>query len=242
MDSNNYIKDELIYEGKAKKLYTLKGKPGLLLQEFKDDATAFNALKKGTIENKGVINNQITDYVFSYLEKKGIRTHLIKKISDREMLIKKLKIILIEVIVRNIAAGSLLKKTNFKEGDVMKKPIVEFYYKDDSLGDPMITDSHAIAMKLANEKDLKALKRMAEKINSLLKPFFLKRNLKLVDFKLEFGKDSNGKILLGDEISPDTCRFWDAVTNEKLDKDRFRFDLGKVNESYVEVRNRICLN
>ena len=242
MNSNNYIKDELIYEGKAKKLYTLKGKSGLLLQEFKDDATAFNALKKGTIENKGVINNQITDYVFSYLEKKGIRTHLVKKISDREMLIKKLKIIPIEVIVRNIAAGSLLKKTNFKEGDVMKKPIVEFYYKDDSLGDPMITDSHAIAMKLANEKDLKTLKRMAEKINSLLKPFFLKRNLKLVDFKLEFGKDSKGKILLGDEISPDTCRFWDAVTNEKLDKDRFRFDLGKVNESYVEVRNRICLN
>jgi len=238
----NYIKDELIYEGKAKKLFTLKGKPGLLLQEFKDDATAFNALKKGTIENKGVINNQITDYVFSYLEKKGIKTHLVKKISDREMLIKKLKIIPIEVIVRNIAAGSLLKKTNFKEGDVMKKPIVELYYKDDSLGDPMITESHAIAMKLANENDLKTLKRMAEKINSLLKPFFLKRNLKLVDFKLEFGKDSKGKILLGDEISPDTCRFWDAATNEKLDKDRFRFDLGKVNESYIEVRNRICLN
>ena len=238
----NYIKDELIYEGKAKKLFTLKGKPGLLLQEFKDDATAFNALKKGTIENKGVINNQITDYVFSYLEKKGIKTHLVKKISDREMLIKKLKIIPIEVIVRNIAAGSLLKKTNFKEGDVMKKTIVELYYKDDSLGDPMITESHAIAMKLANENDLKTLKRMAEKINSLLKPFFLKRNLKLVDFKLEFGKDSKGKILLGDEISPDTCRFWDAATNEKLDKDRFRFDLGKVNESYIEVRNRICLN
>ncbi|MGH2574081.1 MAG: phosphoribosylaminoimidazolesuccinocarboxamide synthase [Ignavibacteria bacterium] len=231
---------KLIYEGKAKKLYSLVGNSDLLLQEFKDDATAFNALKKGTIENKGIINNEITDYVFRYLEKSGIKTHLVEKISDREMVVKKLKIIPIEVIVRNVAAGSLLKKTNFKEGKVLNKPIVELYYKDDPLGDPMISDSHALAMKIATESDLKVIKKTAEKINLLLKPFFRRRNLKLVDFKLEFGKDSKGKIYLGDEISPDTCRFWDARTNEKLDKDRFRFDLGKVNESYVEVRNRIC--
>jgi phosphoribosylaminoimidazole-succinocarboxamide synthase len=155
------------------------------------------------------------------------------------MIIKRLKIVPIEVVVRNIAAGSLLKKTTFKEGHVLKNPIVEFYYKDDALGDPMINDSHALAMKIADRKDLKTLRNMSEKINKKLKPFFLKRGLRLVDFKLEFGKDKNGKILLGDEITPDTCRLWDANTNEKLDKDRFRFDLGGVNEAYAEVRKRI---
>lgn len=234
-----YTKIKKIYEGKAKKLYTLKGHRGLLLQEFKDDATAFNALKKGKIQNKGIINCELTAFIFTYLAKKGVKNHFVKQISENEMLIKQLKIVPIEVVVRNIAAGSLLKKTKFKEGHELSKPIVEFYYKDDSLGDPMISDSHALAMKIATEKDLKTLKQMAEKINSLLKPFFRKRGLKLVDFKLEFGKDSTGRIMLGDEITPDTCRLWDVKTNKKLDKDRFRFDLGGVNEAYAEVRKRI---
>jgi phosphoribosylaminoimidazole-succinocarboxamide synthase len=240
--AEKYTKIEQIYEGKAKKLYTLKDHPNLLLQEFKDDATAFNAQKRGTILNKGIINCELTNYIFTYLGKKGIKTHLVKQISPNEMIIRRLKIVPIEVVVRNIAAGSLLKKTNFTEGQVLSKPIVEFYYKDDSLGDPMISDSHALAMKIATKKDIKSLKKMAEKINNILKPFFLKRRLKLVDFKLEFGLDKKGKMMLGDEITPDTCRLWDAETDEKLDKDRFRFDLGKVNEAYAEVRNRITGN
>jgi len=240
--NNNYQKAELLYEGKAKKLYSLAGHKNLLLQEFKDDATAFNALKKGTIRNKGVINNQISAHIFKYLEKHGVKTHFVKVVSENEMVVRKLKIIPIEVVVRNIAAGSLLKKTNLKEGQVLSKPIVEFYYKDDALGDPLINDSHALAMKLAKPAELKALRKLAEKINSKLKPFFKKRNLKLVDFKLEFGKDKKGRVLLGDEITPDTCRLWDSDTNEKLDKDRFRFDLGNVDETYVEVRKRVLKN
>lgn len=236
-----YIKDQFLYEGKAKKLYTLKNHKNLLLQEFKDDATAFNALKKGTIANKGVINNNLTAYIFKHLGKHGIKNHFVKKVSDNEMIVKKLKIIPIEVITRNIAAGSLLKKTNLKEGQVLKEPIVEFYYKDDALGDPLINDSHALVMKLANQKELDTLRRMARKINKLLQPFFLKRGLKLVDFKLEFGKDSKGKILLGDEITPDTCRLWDKKTNQKLDKDVFRFDLGDVNKTYADVKDRILI-
>ncbi|MCC6866354.1 MAG: phosphoribosylaminoimidazolesuccinocarboxamide synthase [Ignavibacteria bacterium] len=234
-----YKKVNQIYEGKAKKLYTLKGYQSLLLQEFKDDATAFNAQKRGEILNKGIINCELTTFIFTYLAKQGIRNHFVKQISPNEMIIKRLKIVPIEVVVRNIAAGSLLKKTNFKEGTLLSKPIVEFYYKDDLLGDPMINDSHALAMKIANENDLKVLKQMALKINLILKPFFLKRGMKLVDFKLEFGKDITGKILLGDEITPDTCRLWDKKTGKKLDKDRFRFDLGGVNEAYAEVRKRI---
>lgn len=237
--TEKYTKIKQIYEGKAKKLYTLKGHKDLLLQEFKDDATAFNALKKGKILNKGIINCELTTYLFTYLRKKGVRNHFVKQVSSNEMIIDRLKIVPIEVVVRNVAAGSLLKKTKFKEGHQLAKPIVEFYYKDDSLGDPMISDSHALAMKIATEKDLKTLKQMAEKINTILKPFFLKRGLKLVDFKLEFGKDKTGRIMLGDEITPDTCRLWDKKTNKKLDKDRFRFDLGGVNEAYAEVRKRI---
>jgi len=234
-----YEKTKLLYEGKAKKVYEVKGNKNLYIQEFKDDATAFNALKKGTIVNKGIINNEISSRLFVLLDKAGIKNHFIAKLNDRDMLVKKLKIIPIEVIARNIAAGSLLKKTNLTEGQVLAKPIVELYYKDDAKGDPLINEEHALAMKIANEKELKQLKQLASKINILLKQFFKKINLKLVDFKLEFGKDSTGKILLGDEISPDTCRLWDAKTNEKLDKDRFRFDLGKVNESYVEVLKRV---
>lgn len=237
--TNNYNKGNLLYEGKAKRLYVIPGHPDLLWQEFKDDATAFDALKRGTITNKGKINNQLTAYIFTFLAKAGVKNHFVKLLSDNEMLIKKLKIILIEVVVRNIAAGSLLKKTNLKEGQVLSKPIVEFYYKNDALHDPLINDSHALAMKLAVQKDLNYLRKAAEVINSKLKPFFKKRGLKLVDFKLEFGKDKKGNILLGDEISPDTCRLWDLKTNEKMDKDRFRFDLGNVEETYAEVINRV---
>jgi phosphoribosylaminoimidazole-succinocarboxamide synthase len=236
---SSYSKDKLLYEGKAKKVFSIKGKKDLYIQEFKDDATAFNALKKGTITNKGVINNQIASTLFMFLGKNRIQTHFVEKLSDREMLVKKLKIIPIEVIVRNIATGSLLKKTNLKDGTVLKVPIAELYYKDDSLGDPLINEEHALAMKLGTLQEINHLKKQALKINELLKPFFKKIGLKLVDFKLEFGKDSKGKILLGDEISPDTCRFWDVKTNEKLDKDRFRFDLGKVDEAYSEVLKRI---
>lgn len=239
--TKKYRKIKKIYEGKAKKLYTIKGKPDVLLQEFKDDATAFNAQKRGKILNKGIINCELTTNIFNYLSKRGIKTHFVEQISPNEMIIKRLKIVPIEVVVRNVAAGSLLKKTRFKEGHILAKPIVEFYFKDDSLGDPMISDSHALAMKIATESDLRTLRKMAEKINQILKPFFLKRKLRLVDFKLEFGKDKNGKgrIMLGDEITPDTCRLWDTKTNKKLDKDRFRFDLGGVNEAYAEVRKRI---
>lgn len=239
MLSKKYSRRKQFYEGKAKKLFSVKGYPDLVIQEFKDDATAFNALKKGKIFNKGIINNEVSTVIFTYLMKAGIPTHLVAKLSDDEMLVKRLKIVLIEVVTRNIAAGSLLKKTNFKEGYVLKKPIIEFYYKNDSLGDPMISDSHALAMKLATEKEIAVIKILAEKINNKLKPFFLKRRLRLVDFKLEFGRDKNGKIILGDEITPDTCRLWDSKTNEKLDKDRFRFDLGKVDEAYAEIRKRI---
>lgn len=237
--SKNYKKGKLLYEGKAKKLYAIPGHPDLLWQEFKDDATAFDALKRGTIVNKGRINNQLTAYIFTFLGKAGVKNHFVELLSDNEMIIKHVKIIKIEVVVRNIAAGSLLKKTDFKEGYVLKKPIVEFYYKEDALHDPLINDSHALAMKLATQKELDHLRRMAEKINSMLIPFFKKRGLKLVDFKLEFGRDKNGRILLADEISPDTCRLWDAKTNEKMDKDRFRFDLGHVEETYAEVISRV---
>lgn len=237
--TKNYRKGKLLYEGKAKKLYSIPGHPGLLWQEFKDDATAFDALKRGTILNKGKINNQMTAYIFTFLAKAGVKNHFVELLSENEMIIKHLKIIKIEVVVRNIAAGSLLKKTNFKEGKVLQKPIVEFYYKEDALHDPLINDSHALAMKLATQKELDYLRRMAEKINSMLIPFFRKRGLKLVDFKLEFGRDKKGNLMLADEISPDTCRLWDAKTNEKMDKDRFRFDLGKVEETYAEVINRV---
>ena len=237
--AKNYKKGKLLYEGKAKRLYSVPGYPDYLWQEFKDDATAFDALKRGTIANKGKINNQLTAYIFTFLGKAGIKNHFVELISENEMIVKKVKIIKIEVVGRNIAAGSLLKKTTFKEGHVLKKPIIEFYYKEDALHDPLINDSHAIAMGLATQKELDYLRRMAEKIDSMLIGFFRKRGLKLVDFKLEFGRDKKGNILLADEISPDTCRLWDAKTNEKMDKDRFRFDLGNVEETYAEVISRV---
>ena len=226
-----------LYEGKAKKVF-LTEDSNLVIQEFKDDATAFNNKKKGTIADKGVVNNSISCKLFTLLEKEGIHTHLVEKLSDRDMLCRHLDIIKVEVVVRNIAAGSLVKRYGFAEGTVLEKPIVEFYLKDDDLDDPLMNESHAVALGVATLEELAVLKNRAEAINAVLKKFFADRKLKLVDFKLEFGRH-NGEILLGDEISPDTCRFWDLDTNEKLDKDRFRFDLGGVEDAYSEVQRRV---
>ncbi|NMW18112.1 MAG: phosphoribosylaminoimidazolesuccinocarboxamide synthase [Chlorobiaceae bacterium] len=226
-----------LYEGKAKKVF-LTEESTLVIQEFKDDATAFNNKKKGTIADKGVVNNAISCKLFTLLEKEGIRTHLVEKLSDRDMLCRHLDIIKVEVVVRNIAAGSLVKRYGFAEGTVLEKPIVELYLKDDDLDDPLMNESHAVALGVATLEELEVLKNRAEAVNAVLKKFFAERKLKLVDFKLEFGRH-NGEILLGDEISPDTCRFWDLETNEKMDKDRFRFDLGGVEDAYSEVQRRV---
>ncbi|NMW20657.1 MAG: phosphoribosylaminoimidazolesuccinocarboxamide synthase [Chlorobiaceae bacterium] len=226
-----------LYEGKAKKVF-LTEESDLVIQEFKDDATAFNNKKKGTIAEKGVVNNAISCKLFTLLEKEGIRTHLVDKLSDREMLCRRLDIIKVEVVVRNIAAGSLVKRYGFAEGTLLERPIVEFYLKDDDLDDPLMNESHAVALGVATLEELAVLKNRAEAINLVLKKFFAERKLKLVDFKLEFGRH-HGEILLGDEISPDTCRFWDLETNEKMDKDRFRFDLGGVEDAYSEVQRRV---
>lgn len=227
-----------IYEGKAKIIYATDD-PDTVIQYFKDDATAFNGVKKGTIVDKGVVNNHVSSRIFKYLESKGIKTHFVKALNDREMLIKKLEIIPIEVVLRNVAAGSLAKRMGRPEGEKLKQPIVEFYYKNDNLGDPMINDYHAQIFGLATAKELETLKTLGLKINSLLVAFLKKRKIRLVDFKLEFGRYKR-KILLGDEISPDGCRLWDWDTNEKMDKDRFRFDLGKVEETYQKVYHLIC--
>lgn len=229
----------LLYEGKAKKIYSIAGKPDLYIQEFKDDATAFNGLKKDKISNKGIMNTEITTLIFNHLIANGIPTHFVEKISDNEMIVKKVDIIKVEVVCRNIAAGSLVKKFGFKEGFVLVNPIVEYYLKSDELGDPLFTEDHIFALGLADAEEMKFIKSLTIKINDLLKVYFSERKIKLVDFKLEFGKDVNGNIILADEISPDTCRFWDSETNEKMDKDRFRFDLGKVEDAYLEIKNRL---
>jgi phosphoribosylaminoimidazole-succinocarboxamide synthase len=233
------MKKDLIYEGKAKRIYSVKDKENLYIQEFKDDATAFNGLKKDQIKGKGEINADITAKLFGYLEDNNIPTHFLEKISPTEMLVKAVSIIKVEVVCRNIAAGSLVKKLGFLEGHELSEPIVEYYFKSDEFGDPLFNDSHITAMNLATREDLEVIKEMTFKINILLKRFFENIGIKLVDFKLEFGKDKKGNIILADEISPDTCRFWDKETNKKLDKDRFRFDLGDVESSYKEIRNRI---
>ncbi|MBN8707595.1 MAG: phosphoribosylaminoimidazolesuccinocarboxamide synthase [Bacteroidetes bacterium] len=230
-------KKALIYEGKAKKVFATDN-ADLVIQDFKDDATAFNGLKKGQIADKGVVNNTISCALFTLLESKGIRTHFVKKLSDREMLIKHLTILPVELVVRNIAAGSLVKRYGIKEGLVLEQPVIECYFKNDALGDPLMNDDHVVMFGLATREQLAEIKTQATKINEILKAYFLERNLKLVDFKLEFGVHK-GEVLLGDEISPDTCRFWDSVTNEKMDKDRFRLDLGLVEETYHEVLSRI---
>jgi len=228
---------EKLYEGKAKIVYETN-KPGVIIQYFKDDATAFNALKKGTIVGKGVVNNRMSAALFQRLGKSGIPTHYIETLSDREMLCHRLDIIKIETIVRNVVAGSLAKRTGLEEGTPIKQPIVELYYKSDPLGDPMLNEDHVRMLKLATPTEVAWMKRTALKINSILRPYLLKQRLLLVDFKLEFGRHGK-KLMLGDEISPDTCRLWDSGSKEKLDKDRFRRDMGGVEEAYQEVYRRL---
>lgn len=230
--------NELLYEGKAKKIFLTEDKDTVLVY-YKDDATAGNGAKKGTILNKGSMNNEITTRIFKYLEENGIKTHYIKTLSDREQLVKRVEIIPLEVIVRNLAAGSFSKRLGVVEGSDLNTTIFEICYKNDDLGDPLINDSHAVALGLATFEELKEIYAITGKINDLLQAYFNKAGLILVDFKIEFGKDKDGKILLADEISPDTARLWDEKTREKLDKDRFRRDLGHVEDAYLEVLNRI---
>ena len=226
-----------IYEGKAKKLYETAD-ADLLIQEFKDDATAFDATKRGTIVNKGVINNKLSEKIFTLLAKKGIPTHFVRRLNDRDMLVKRVKIVPIEVTIRNITAGGMSKLLGLDEGIVLKQPVLEWHYKEDALHDPLINDDHVRALGIATEKELQAIKKYSYKINELMKKFFDSKNLILVDFKLEFGR-CKGKVILADEISPDTCRLWDKTTKEKLDKDRFRRDLGNVEGAYQEVLRRV---
>lgn len=228
----------LLYEGKAKKIFSTE-KPDQVIQYFKDDATAFNAQKRGTIVDKGVVNTRVSERLFRLLEEAGIPTHFIKRLSDRELLTRKVAIVPIEVVVRNVVAGSLAKRLGLKEGEAIAPPLVEFYYKNDALGDPLITDEHVRVMKLAEPAQVEQIKALARKINGVLMPFFAERRMILVDFKLEFGLDQ-GRLVLADEISPDTCRFWDQETKESMDKDRFRKDLGKIEEAYQEVLRRVC--
>ncbi|MBY2476827.1 phosphoribosylaminoimidazolesuccinocarboxamide synthase [Clostridioides difficile] len=228
----------LLYEGKAKQVYSTDNENEYVVY-YKDDATAFNGEKKAEISSKGILNNKISTIIFEMLKENNINTHFIKSLSDREMLVKKVEILPLEVIVRNIAAGSICKRVGLEEGEVFDEPIFEISYKNDAYGDPMLNDDYAVAMKLATREELKFLREETLKINELLKAFFLKLNLKLVDFKIEFGKDSEGNIILADEVSPDTCRLWDVNTNEKLDKDRFRRDLGDLVEGYTEVLSRM---
>ncbi len=230
-------KTTLLHEGKAKKVF-LTEESDLVIQEFKDDATAFNNKKKGTIADKGVVNNAISCKLFTLLEAHGVKTHLVEKLSERDMLCRRLDIIKVEVVVRNIAAGSLVRRYGLAEGTVLATPIVEFYLKNDDLDDPLMNESHAVALGVATYDELAVLRKQAEAVNLVLREFFAQRKLKLVDFKLEFGR-YHDEILLGDEISPDTCRFWDLETNEKMDKDRFRFDLGGVEDAYSEVQRRV---
>jgi phosphoribosylaminoimidazole-succinocarboxamide synthase len=228
---------EKLYEGKAKIVYETN-QPGRIIQYFKDDATAFNALKKGTILGKGVINNRMSAALFEVLERAGVPTHYLETLSDREMLCRRLDIIKIETIVRNVVAGSLAKRSGLEEGTPIKQPIVELYYKSDPLGDPMLNDDHVRMMRLATPAELSWMKKTALRVNTVLKPHLARRGILLVDFKLEFGRQGR-KLYLGDEISPDTCRLWDSRSKERLDKDRFRRDLGGVEEAYAEVYRRL---
>ena len=229
---------EKLYEGKAKILYKTSD-PNLLVQYFKDDASAFDGKKKGTIVDKGVMNNHMSSKIFQYLEGEGIKTHFVKNLTDREMLVKNLDIIPVEVVLRNIAAGSLCKRLGIEEGRVMENPILEFFYKSDPLGDPMINECHVDVFGWATKEEVEILKSEGLKINNLMMKFFKERNIRLVDFKVEFGRH-NGEVLLGDEISPDGCRLWHSETGEKMDKDRFRFSMGSVEEKYREVYNLVC--
>lgn len=227
-----------MYEGKAKKVYATTDE-NLVMVSYKDDATAFNGLKKGTILGKGAINNRVTNHLMKMLEEKGIPTHFVEEINDRETIVKKVKIVPLEVIVRNIAAGSFSKRFGVEEGTDLLCPTLEYCYKNDDLGDPMVNDYHILACGWATKEDLDTISAMTFKINEILKEYFAGAGILLVDFKLEFGKTADGTIVLADEISPDTCRFWDAKTREKLDKDRFRRDLGGVEDAYAEIRRRL---
>lgn len=231
-------KGALIYEGKAKKLFATDD-PDRVVQYFKDDATAFNAQKRGTIVGKGVVNNRVSERLFRLLEQGGVPTHFLDRLSDREMLTRKVAIVPIEVVVRNRIAGSLAKRLGLKEGEAIAPPVVEFYYKNDALGDPLITEDHVRLLRLADDRTVAGIRGLALRVNQLLAPFFAERGMILVDFKLEFGLHK-GQLVLADEISPDTCRFWDAKTGESLDKDRFRRDLGRIEEAYQEVLRRVC--
>ena len=231
-------KRDALYEGKAKILYATDD-PNQVIQYFKDDATAFNAQKKGSIDDKGVMNNAISEVLFQLLEKEGIPTHFVERLNEREMLVRKLEIIPVEVVLRNVIAGSLAKRFGLPEGEALSRPVLEHYYKSDPLGDPMINEFHIRALGLARDDEMKEIEKLGFRINDILKEFFDQRGIILVDFKLEFGRHQ-GKILLGDEICPDTCRLWEKGSLEKLDKDRFRRDLGKVEEAYQEVCRRVC--
>ena len=228
---------DMLYEGKAKKVFKTDDEK-LLIVDYKDDATAFNGLKKGQILGKGVINNKMTNIILKYLADNGIENHLVEELSDRETLVKRVSIVPLEVIIRNVAAGSFSKRFGVEEGTALKNPILEFSYKNDALGDPMINTYQALAIGVATKEEIDSIAEQALKINELLKKFFLNVGIKLIDFKIEFGR-YDGRVILADEISPDNCRLWDAETNEKLDKDRFRRDLGNVEEAYQEVWRRI---
>lgn len=230
-------KKEQLYEGKAKKVFATEN-PDYVIVSYKDDATAFNGLKKGTIAGKGVINNRMTNYMFGLLEKAGIPTHLVEELNDRETLVKKVEIVPLEVIVRNVAAGSFSKKLGIEEGTPLKQPTLEFSYKNDDLGDPFINDYYALGLGLATQEEIDTITKYAFAVNTFMLDFFKKLGIDLIDFKLEFGR-FKGEIVLADEISPDTCRFWDSKTHEKLDKDRFRRDMGGVEDAYQEIMKRL---
>ena len=231
-------KKEQLYEGKAKKVFATDD-ANLVIVSYKDDATAFNGEKKGTIAGKGAINNVMSNHMFQLLEQQGVPTHFVEQLSDRETVVKKVSIVPLEVIVRNISAGSFAKRYGVKEGIVFDEPTFELSYKNDDLGDPLMNDYHAIALKLATREEIELIKSMTFKINEVMKQYFDTLNVTLVDFKLEFGKTADGTIVLADEISPDTCRLWDKTTGEKLDKDRFRRDMGGVEEAYQEIMKRV---
>lgn len=231
-------KKTLLYEGKAKKVWSTQDDT-LCIVDYKDDATAFNGLKKGTIKGKGAINNRVSNFMMRILAEQGVPTHFVEELSDRETLVKKVEIVPLEVIIRNISAGSFAKNYGVEEGIVFDEPTIEFSYKNDDLGDPLINAYHAVALKLATKEEIEQIKAMAFQTNKVMKAFFKELGIDLVDFKLEFGKTADGSIVLADEISPDTCRFWDSKTHEKLDKDRFRRDLGNVEGAYEEMLRRI---
>jgi phosphoribosylaminoimidazole-succinocarboxamide synthase len=229
---------EELYEGKAKKVYATND-PELVIIHYKDDATAFNGEKKGQIEDKGILNNKIASGLFELLAQSGVPTHFSGRLNDRDMVCSRVRIIPLEVIIRNVAAGSMARRLALAEGTALKTTVFELSYKDDALGDPLINDYHAVAIGASTFEEIEQIKTISFKVNEILSAFFLKRGIRLIDFKLEFGKTAKGELVLADEISPDTCRFWDAATNEKLDKDRFRRDLGNVKEAYIEILNRL---